>query len=225
MMRARRLMFLATLSLALSACGGAPDNTSELDRLDSKLGGKGDADPALAAALEDQIMVDPELAAQSNDDSIRPPDEPYAAAIPPGEPGTNRPAGQTLGVLAAQQAQAAKDKFNGCSLDVAYSLQWANRLPQDLPLYPGARVSEAAGSDYEGCRLRVASFTAPAPPKTVAGYYLELAKRSGFRESTTKDGQGLMVSGWRPGDGAAFYALLNASGTGTSVDLVSNRGR
>jgi hypothetical protein len=201
MKRACSLLALAALSLAAAACGGGADNASELDRIDSKLAGKGDADPALTAALEDQIMVDPA-----------------------GQPATGR-AGQTLGTLAAQQAQVAKDKFNGCSLDIAYSIQWANRLPAELPLYPDARVSEAAGSDYQGCSLRVATYTAPAPPRTVAGYYLALAKRSGFRESVTRDGQGLMVSGWRPSDGAAFYALLNASGTGTAVDIVSNRGR
>jgi hypothetical protein len=224
-MRIVGLVFMATLSLSLAACGGAADNKSELDKLDSKLGGKGDADPALTAALEDQIMVDPELAAQSNDDSIRPPNEPYSGAVPPGEGSATGPAGQTLGVLATQQAQAAKDKFNGCSLDIAYSIQWANRLPVELPLYPKARVNEAAGSDYQGCSLRVASYTAPAPPREVASYYLTLAKRAGFREGVTRDGKGLMVSGWRPNDGAAFYALMNPSGTGTSVDIVSNRGR
>ena len=67
--------------------------------------------------------------------------------------------------------------------------------------------------------------TFPVPPRSVAGYYLVLAKRSGFRESVNKEGQGLMVSGWRPSDGAAFYATLQLAGTGTNVDLVTNRGR
>lgn len=221
----RNLILMTALSLAISACGGARDDKAELDKLDSKLGGKGNIDPALTAALEDQIMVDPQLASKSNDDSIRPPNEPYSAPVPPGEGASGRPAGQTLGTIAAQQAQLAKDKFNGCSLDVAYSIQWANRLPVELPLYPKARVNEAAGSDYQGCGLRVASYTAPVPPRSVAGYYVVLAKRSGYRESVNKEGQGLMVSGWRPSDGAAFYALLKTDGTGTNVDLVTNRGR
>ncbi len=223
MIRAHSLAILAASSLLVSACGG--NDKAELDKLDSKLGGKGNVDPALTAALEDQIMVDPQLASKSNDDSIRPPNEPYSASVPVGEAAPNGPAGQTLGTLAAQQARIAKDKFVGCSLDVAYSIQWANRLPLELPLYPKARVSEAAGSDYQGCNLRVASYTAPAPPRSVAGYYLNLAKRSGYRESVSNDGQGQMVSGWRPRDGAAFYATLHPSGTGTSVDLVTNRGR
>ncbi len=225
MVLTRSLMSVAALSLALAGCGAAKDDKAELDRLDSKLGGKANADPALAAALEDQIMVDPQLASKSNEDSIQPPNEPYSASIAPGEPTAGGNPGRTLGALAAQQAQIAKDKFNGCSLDVAYSIQWANRLPVEFPLYPKARVIEAAGSDYQGCSMRVASYTAPVPPRSVAGYYLVLAKRSGYRESVTKEGQGLMVSGWRPGDGAAFYATLQPMGTGTNVDLVTNRGR
>ena len=50
--------------LTLSACGSSDD--AELAAIDSKIGGKNDTDPALTAALEDQIMVDPTLSAQSN---------------------------------------------------------------------------------------------------------------------------------------------------------------
>ena len=225
MIRARCLTILAVSSLVLMGCDSAGNDKAELDKLDSKLGGKGNVDPALAAALEDQIMVDPQLASKSNDDSIRAPNEPYSASVPAREAAPGGPVGQTLGTLAAQQARIAKDKFTGCSLDVAYSIQWANRLPIDLPLFPKARVSEAAGSDDQGCNLRVASYTAPAPPRSVVGYYLNLAKRSGYRESVSSDGQGQMVSGWRPSDGAAFYATLHPAGTGTSVDIVTNRGR
>ena len=222
----RRFGWLSVLlALAASGCGAPKDNKQELDRIDSKLGGKGNADPALTAAVEDPIMVDPQLSAQSNKDSIRPPDTPFAAPVPPGEGGMTGPPGRTLGALAARQAQIAKDKFNGCSLDVAYSMQWADRLPVELPLYPKARVAEAAGSDYQGCSLRVVTYAAPAPPRSVAGYYLALANRAGFRSDGHAEGTGYMVSAWRPNDGAAFYATLQPSGTGTNVDLVSNRGR
>lgn len=224
MIRAYSLLVLVASSLLVTACGDGNDKAA-LDKLDSKLGGKGNVDPALTAALEDQIMVDPQLASKSNDDSIRPPNEPYSASVPAGQPAPSGSVGQTLGTIAAQQAQIAKDKFTGCSLDVAYSIQWANRLPLELPLYPKARVSEAAGSNYQGCNLRVASYTAPAAPRLVAGYYLHLAKRSGYRECVSNDGQGQMVSGWRASDGAAFYATLHPGGTGTNVDLVTNRGR
>ncbi|NWN23190.1 hypothetical protein GY661_25415, partial [Escherichia coli] len=40
------------------------------------------ADPALASALQDQIMVDPQLGRQANGDAIRPPGQPYSGAVP-----------------------------------------------------------------------------------------------------------------------------------------------
>lgn len=212
---------IVALALAVSACGGS--DKAELDKLDSKLGGgKGDADPALTAALEGQVMVDPKLAGQSNQDGIRPANSPYGSPIPKGEKAGG---GQTLGSIAAQQAKLSKDKFNGCSLDVEYSAQWSTRLPADLPLHPTAKVTEAAGSDYQGCSLRAVSYTVAQPTKAMGEYYTGIAKRAGYRTTITAEGQGSMVSGWRPSDGAAFYVILQPSEGGTSADLVSNRGR
>lgn len=220
----RSLAVSAALALMLSACGGG-DDKAELDKLDQKLGGKGNADPALTAALEDQIMVDPDLKGQANRHAVRPADQPYQAQVPPEEGSKTGAPGETLGTLAARQAQIAKDKFNGCSLDVNYSMQWANRLPADLPLPEKARVSEAAGSDHDGCSLRAVSYAAVQKPGAVAGYYLALARKAGYRADNIAEGQGMMVSGWRPGDGAAFYAILKPTDAGTEIDLVSNRGR
>ena len=60
---------LITLALALGACEGRDSTAKKLDTLDKELVGGNDAagtDPALTAALEDQIMVDPALAGQAN---------------------------------------------------------------------------------------------------------------------------------------------------------------
>ena len=145
MVRISRMAAIAAAALALSACGGPADDKASLEKLDTKLGGKGDVDPALTAALEDQIMVDPTLSGQANEDSIRPPTEPQSAPIPAAREGDDV---QTLGGLATDQAiTASKDRFTGCSLDVQYSAEWANRLPSDLPLYPQARVAECWARD------------------------------------------------------------------------------
>lgn len=215
------------LILALSGCGGAQPDKAELDTLDERLGGKTGADPALSQALEDQIMVDPTLSQQSNEHSIRPPNAPLQAPIPPDAlaDAANANPGETLGARAAEQAGAAKDRFVGCELDVAYSVQFSNRLPADLPLYPKAQVQEAAGSDTPGCQLRAVTFTAAAAPKTLADYYMILGKRGGFDARVGIVADGTMVSGVRASDGAAFYVTLQSAGNGTSADLVSNRGR
>ena len=126
-------------------------------------------------------MVDPNLTSQSNEDSIRPPAQPFQAPVPldPNAPDASG-SGQTLGSLAEQQAKIAKDKFNGCQLDVQYSMDYANRLPGDLPLYPKARVAEAAGSDTANCKLRAVTYASSAAPKAMIDYYLTVARRAGF---------------------------------------------
>lgn len=223
-----RASMIATLSAALilSACGEKASDKAELDKIDAKLGGKTGADPALSAALEEQIMVDPALASQSNEDSIRPPAQPFQAPVPL-DPNAIEGAGsgQTLGSLAEQQARLSKDKFNGCVLDVQYSMDFANRLPADLPLYPRARVVEAAGSDAANCRLRAVSYSSTAAPKAMIDYYLTIARRAGFAASHSGEGKEELVNGTRDRDGAAFYAIIQSAGAGSSVDLVANNGR
>lgn len=223
-----RASMIVTLSAALllSACGDKASDKAELDKIDAKLGGKTGADPALSAALEDQIMVDPALASQSNEDSIRPPAQPFQAPVPL-DPNAidGAGSGQTLGSLAEQQARLSKDKFNGCVLDVQYSMDFANRLPTDLPLYPRARVVEAAGSDAANCRLRAVTYSSTAAPKAMIDYYLTVARRAGFTASHSGEGNEDLVNGTRDRDGAAFYAIIQPAGAGSSVDLVANNGR
>jgi hypothetical protein len=209
-----RASMMATLSVALllAGCGDKASDKAELDKIDAKLGGKTGADPALSVALEEPIMVDPNLASQSNEDSIRPPAQPFQAPIPidPNAP-DGAGSGQTLGSLAEQQARLSKDKFNGCMLDVKYSMDFANRLPTDLPLYPRAR------------RLRAVTYSSSAAPKAMIDYYLTIARRAGFTASHSSEGNEDLVSGTR--DGAAFYAIIQPAGAGSSVDLVANNGR
>jgi outer membrane murein-binding lipoprotein Lpp len=225
MIRGAMIAILSAATL-LAGCSNKASDKAELDRVDAKLEGKVDADPALSAALEDQIMVDPKLATQSNEDSIRPPNEPFQAPIPvdpnaPDGSGTS----QTLGSLAERQAILSKDKFNGCLLDVQYSMDFVNRLPSDLPLYPGARLIEAAGSDARNCRLRAVSYSTAASPKAIIDYYLTIARRAGYTASHNSDSKEEMVNGSRERDGAAFYTIIQAAGAGSSVDLVVNNGR
>jgi hypothetical protein len=208
------------LMLALAACNSGTDE-AEIDKLDAKLGGKADIDPAITRALEDQIMIDPELAGPSGAGTIRPANEPYSSRIPQGEGGTGGP---TLGQIAQDQARRSLDKFDGCLLDVDYAMAWSVRLPAELPLPPGAQVNEAAGSNQGQCGLRAVSFTSRDAPRAVAGYYAALARRAGFETTSAREGEGTMLSAWRDSDGAAFYAVIQPGKDGSTVDLVTNRG-
>jgi len=238
---------VSPILLGLAACGTGGGNAT--DNLDSSLvngAQANEADPALTAALEDQIMVDPTLAQQANGHSVRPPDGPTQAPIPPatdaGGAAPNvddrglmhapapTPAGiannPTLGELArAQQDHGAPARRqDGCDKGFRYSIGWADRLPASLPPYPGASATEAAGNDDPRCALRLASFTTSAERSRVIDWYYTHAIRGGFTaEHQIRDGDHVLA-GTR-GD-KAYYILFSAGENGgTEVDVIANHGR
>lgn len=233
------------LPLALAACGGgAADN---VDALDDSIGGNS-TDPALMGALQDQIMVDPQLAQQSNKDAIRPPGQPYSAPIPsdtvaaakaampadgellkapaPVEGKCDACDAQDKSVTLAGLAAGQKDRRTAdCAAKLNYSAGWAARLPADMPLHPQARVTEAAGAEGGQCGLRVVSFSTPQPLQTMIDWYYTRAVRGGYSaEHQLKDGQHVL-GGTRAKDDAAYVVFLSARGDGgTEIDLIANRG-
>jgi hypothetical protein len=226
MRRLFQLLLTGPLLLGVMACGGKKD---ELDQLDTKLTSKVAPDPALTAALEDQIMVDPTLSSQSNDHAIKPPAAPMQTPILPqavAKPAIKPTAPiQTLGSLASAQAEIAKDSFNGCGLNVQYSMSFAARLPADFPLYPKSQVAEAAGSDDNGCRLRAITVNTAAPVKDVADHYASIGSSAGYSVGTKQGNEGTLITGKRAADGGAFYVILSSVAGGTSADLVINNGK
>lgn len=99
------------LPAALAACGPR-DQDRNLDSLDGELvdgNGANASDPALLSALQDQIMVDPALTQQANNDAVRPPAQPYSAQVPPvAVAAAPAQAGSVAGVEGAATSQATK---------------------------------------------------------------------------------------------------------------------
>ncbi len=246
-LRAATVAMIA-LMLPLAACGGAGADNS-LDALDAELNdGNAQAnvrDPALTSALHDQIMVDPNLASQSNRDAIRPPSQPYAAPVPTAkgapvagdvrvsEATKTAPAAKTdcpnckaqresmtLGGLASRQADR---RTAACAANVSYSTRWSLRLPADMPLYPDAHVVEAAGNADNGCALRIVSFTSRAPVQSVIDFYYTRATNGGYSTDHQADAEGHVLAGSRGNDAYAVFVTKVAGGT--QVDLVANNGR
>lgn len=238
---------LPLLALSLVACGQTPDSQQDLNGLDAELTAStaGNArDPALTAALADQIMVDPTLAQSSNGNAVRPPPRPDSGAVPPEgiaartdptDPATLRKAptasdncpecaaakgALTLGALAARQTDR---RAADCAAAIGYGAGWASRLPPELPLYPDARLSEAAGADRNGCRLRVVSFASTAPVGRVIDYYYTQATKGGYSAGHRTDGAQHVVGGTRGEDAYVVYVTPRGAG-GSDVDIVSNAG-
>lgn len=231
-------------AMVVASCGGA--STDEAARpadnasFQAVRGGTGADDPAMQDALRDQIMVDPALAQQANADVVRPPARPESGALPSDRIAdaanaerkeTLRPApppspecrqcdaarrSLTLGALAESQGATAK-----CSSQVAYSAGWANRLPKEIPLYPDARVAEAAGADGAGCALRVVSFSSAASMQRLLDWYYTRAVDAGYRAEHQADGKEHILAGTKKG--AAFFLILRASPDGgTTADLMAD---
>jgi hypothetical protein len=232
------------LPFALAACNRSSTDQQDLNSLDAELTNGAVHDPALTASLGEQIMVDPRLAQSSNTDVVRPPTRPEGGAVPPEgplkadivDPRTLKPApvasndcpecksadgALTLGALA--ERQKAPDAA-ACARAIGYSAGWANRLPADLPLYPGARLSEAAGADQNGCRLRVVSFASAAPMQKMLDYYYTKAMAAGYSAGHSTDGRQHVLGGVRGNDAYVVYVTAR-KGSGSDVDMVSNAGR
>lgn len=228
--------------LVVAACSQAGDPPTDLDALDRELtaaNGPAAADPAVRQALHDQIMVDPGLSQQSNANAVRPPSRPDWGAVPPDLPRPDpvnaaslRPApaargdcpkckvkaqAYTLGALAAAQPAG-----RGCAA-ITYSAGWANRLPADLPLYPDARVSEAAGNATGACRLRAVSFASSAAANKLIDWYYTRASAAGYTAERQGEGTMQVLGGTRGGDAFVVYVTPRPGG-GTDVDLVTNAG-
>ncbi len=239
-----RTLFLVALPLALAACGSKTDGDDAADLNSANV-----TDPQLASALQDQIMVDPQLGQQANGGAVRPPSQPYSGAVPDDAVAANKgkldtsqllkapaakPAGKecrqcaaaresvTLGGLAARQKDG---KTSQCASTLQYSTGWAQRLPQDLPLFPQARVTEAAGSTAGQCRLRVVSFSASQPMQVMLDWYYTKAIRGGYTSEHQLDGAEHILGGTRERDGSAYVLFLTSRPDGgTDVDLVANNG-
>ncbi len=234
-MSQNRALLIAALSLA--ACSKQPATQQDLDSLDKELTAGNGRDPALTAALHDQIMVDPALTQSANTNVVRPPSRPDPISVPPDDTGARAdgvttaelkptPAAKadcpacrkadgalTLGELAARQTTAGA----ACAQRVTYSAGWANRLPADVPLYPDARVREAAGND--ACGLRVVSFASTAPVGRILDWYNARVTRAGYSAEHQASGARHVLGGTRGNAAYVVYVTANPAG-GSDVDLL-----
>ncbi len=250
-----RTIGVLALPLALLACGKRDEdrNLDSLDNelVEAGSGAANASDPAMTSALHDQIMVDPALAQQSNADSVRPPAQPYSGGVPP--VGIAQSGGATTGAATSEtikaapapatkdcpNCQAARDSLtlgalasrqkdkrtSACAGAMRYSARWAEKLPADVPLYPGARVAEAAGADTDACHLRAVTFSTSAKLQTVLDWYYTRVTNGGFSAEHQSDGTEHTLGGTRDRDGGAYVLFLTGRRDGgTDVDLVANNG-
>ena len=196
--------------LALAACGRGEENN--LAEMDNSLIGNG-ADPALTSALEDQILTDPNLVQQSNPNTVRRPETPVQTQYPAGSAAS----------AAGGQASADAPMQSVCGVAFSTGNDYARRLPAEFPMYPGGRLTEAAGADRGACHARVVTFTTADPYNRVLEHYRSLAARAGFSAEQQARGDDQVLGGTN-GD-AAYYLIVTPTRTGSDVALIVNNGR
>ncbi len=244
---------VCVLPLALSACGSSDKPKGDLATLDENLTGKG-SDPAMTGALNEKILVDPELTESSGTNMVRSADKPLDGKVPADTgyegstasieeldsgklmraPAPTVVSGKdcqncTAGVETLEDravAQGVKRGKGTCEAKLQYGAGWATRMPPEFPVYPRGRVQEAGGVDGGICDIRVVSFTTSAGRQAVADYYYTRARRSGFSaDYEVRDGEH-MLGGTRDNDGGAYVVTMAATSSGgTKVDIVANNGR
>ncbi len=247
------LLLSAVLALPLAACGDTTSDEAAVAELDNKLVGKG-SDPEMNTALNDRILVDPDLTDSANVNTVKTATKPLSGAIPADagyegdvsiealdgaklmrapKPvvvaaqdcrGCGEQRAVTLGSLAADQG-VTRGKGT-CDAKLQYGAGWATRMPAEFPVYPRGRVKEAGGVDGGICDIRVATFTTSASMQNVVDYYYTRARKSGFSAEYQLRAGEHALGGTRDNDGGAYFITFNAApGGGTSVDIVANNGR
>ena len=210
--RALPLLRLAALTamLALSGC----DSFRGDDKANAAAN---DTDPEIADALNDQILVDSNLDNQSNRNSARAPVAPGGSRYPAAEGSSGGGKGtDAAAALGKNCADAAKFDYNP---------GWAKRLSPTFPLYPGARVTEAAANNQAGCSTRVVTFTTGDGWQPVLDWYHNRAVSAGYSsEHQLRDGDHVL-GGANPRDNGAFYLIVTPKPNGSEVALIANNGR
>jgi hypothetical protein len=199
-----RLTALAAV-LALSACGWF--------RSDKKVETANDSDPEIAAALNDQILVDGNLDNQSNRNGGRTPAEPANATYPAADaaaPGGSDKATAALG----------KDCANPARFD--YNMGWAKRLSPDFPVYPGGQVTEAAANNSSGCSTRVVTFTTAESWQPILDWYHTRAVRAGYSSEHQVRDSDHVLAGAKGSEQAAFYLIVTPRPNGSEVALIAS---
>ena len=231
-----RLTVLSALMLA--GCGSKDDEAAPVG-----------TDPALARALAAPMMVDPDLVSRDNAASAIAGGGPGAVDIPPFEPNAEAIAaaraeaeklvgGKLIAapaaadgsdpvlrdaVTAVQRARAVKGPGRDCGEKADYAMAWSLRLPAAFAIYPRGHLLEAAGSDRDGCRLRVVRFVTPVEPGAVIDFYYSRIRAARLGARHVAGGGVHLLTG--SGGGAAYAVQARQRSDGmTETDIVVNGG-
>lgn len=110
-----------------------------------------------------------------------------------------------------------------CAAAAEFGNEWATRLPGSFPIYPGASVTESAGTDAGGCTLRVVNFVTAVPRQEVMNFYYTLAANEGYSTQRVMSGAEDTLGG-SSGDSHFTVIGRDRQGGGADFDLIVSSG-
>jgi len=205
-------------------------------------------DGAAAAALNDPIMVDPDLASQNRGNSALSGGGPPQGDLPdfnrsPEEADAARAAAQAQLGGAVQPAPAAgpaapKSRLAGaltipaiaaasgitskaCAEGMGFTFGWAAQLPPALAIYPRGHAIVAAGNDTNGCKVRAVRFVTPVLVSDAVDFYFASTRGAKLAPERRREGDDEVVAGKQGSAAYAAYVRQRADGL-TEVDLITS---
>ncbi len=191
-------LVLAPLALLLSACAGETAD-EPADNLNQ--------DPQLARALNDPLMVDPDLTWRNESNAViafrdghpLPPFEASDVAagrareaarlelledgqipsLPAASSGVG--SGALADLATAGSIVEAVGSRTDCIEDLDGDLRWSTQLPETSSIMPHGMVQQAAGVDEGTCVIRIVRYLTPAGLDDALEYHFVKADRARFR--------------------------------------------
>jgi hypothetical protein len=228
---------IAALAMMLAACGSDAEPQAEPQAAIAQ-------DPLLARALNDPLMVDPDLAWRNEANAViafrdghpLPPFEARedaanrardAARVEllddgqiPAMPMTS--SGETGVMLAGlMTAGAMLEALGGpenCASQLEEGLGWAARMPATATIMPHGMVEQAAGVEKSGCSVRVVRYLTPVGVEDALEYHFTKADRARLRVSRF-DLSETSLRGTRRDQEFVVHARSGRGGM-TAVDIV-----
>lgn len=229
-----KIALAATAFASLSSCGEEPSEQSAQVL---------DQDPLLARALNDPLMVDPDLAWRNEANAVIAyrdghPLPPFDASEDstmrareaarlellengpiPALPAVSGEGAPSLADLTTASAIVeAVGSRTDCIQGLEADLRWSTQLPETSSVMPHGMVQQAAGVDQGTCVIRVVRYLTPAGIDDALEYHFTKADRARFRIERS-DAPEAQIRGERRDQQMAVHVRAGPNGM-TEVDVI-----
>lgn len=230
----RVLLYLPLLAAACS--GEAAPEASLAER-----------DPLAMQALNEQIMIDPDLSQQNEANAALTGGTDHSlpvvvatreaidaakleAAELVGGSANLRPLGPPAMIdeplpeiarYSVTELAKLSDASQACADSATFTASWAASMPKHFPIYPQGNTIEAAGNDAGPCRLRAVRFLSPVAAADVLAFYAASARKAGVDAEFARAGDTDVLKGGQGTKRFAVYVRARPSGI-SEVGLVTS---